>query len=461
MNKSMKSAICTVLLILFSVMSFPAAVFADEAMPAPLNTSVPFSLSQNGAYYLAELHTDTLIYAENEHKKMYPASLTKIMTAILTLEHCPDLSQTVTYTQEAYDWVEAQYEAAGGNVSSAGLHLGEEMSIKDLLYACLISSGNDAAEILAFHVGGSNTAFYEMMNAKAKEMGALNTNFCNANGLFDENHYTTVYDMYLIAKYAMENETFAEIVATKNYQSSPTNMNTDGYKWKTTVFLMDPTSEHFYSNDIKGVKTGTLLAAGRCLVTVMEKEIDNGEHAKYMLVLMGADIYGNRVDFAETKAFYNWALDNYTVHEFYDKNEHVQDVDIRFAKSKQDTLALVAAEPAYGFFRYQKDAGFSVHDIKYEFTIDEELLNKKGGINAPVEQGQVIGTLKIMNGAEELDTINLLAGETVERNTLKWLFFTVIESIVFKILVALAVIVVIIRTVNKIRYRQRYGRLRF
>ena len=90
-----------------------------------------------------------------------------------------------------------------------------------------------------------------------------------------------------------------------------------------------------------------------------------------------------------------------------------------------------------------------------------QLLNKKGGINAPVEQGQVIGTLKIMNGAEELDTINLLAGETVERNTLKWLFFTVIESIVFKILVALAVIVVIIRTVNKIRYRQRYGRLRF
>ena len=456
MSKSFKYVICLLLLVLF-----PCTAFADVAESAPLNTAVPFNLSQNGAYYMAELHTDNILYAENQHKKMYPASLTKIMTAILTLEHCPDLSQTVVYTQEAYDWVEAQYTAAGGNVSSAGLHLGEEMTIKDLLYGCLISSGNDAAEILAFHVGGTNTAFYEMMNAKAKELGAVNTNFCNANGLFDENHYTTAYDMYLISKYAMQNEAFSEIVSTKSYQSAPTNMNPNGYKWKTTVFMMDPTSEYFYSEDIKGVKTGTLLAAGRCLVTVLEKDIDNGEHAKYMLVLMGADIYGNRVDFAETKAFYNWALDQYTVHEFYGQDEYVQDVDIRFAKSKQESLALVAAEPAYGFFEYQKGSGFTVHDISYNFTIDEKLLNKKGGINAPVEQGQVIGTLSIYNGAELLDTVNLLAGETVERNTLKWLFFTVIESIVFKILAGLVIVVLVIRTINKIRYRNRYGRLRF
>ena len=456
MNKFMKTAICLLLLL-----AFPMTAFADELPPMPVADTVPFALSQNGSYYMAELHTDTLMYTKNEHKKMYPASLTKIMTAILTLEHCSDLSQTVTYTQEAYDWVEAQFEAAGGNVSSAGLHLGEEMTIKDLLYGCLISSGNDAAEILAFHVGGTNAAFYDMMNEKAKALGAMNTNFCNANGLFDENHYTTAYDMYLIAKYAMQNDTFAEIVSTKTYHSSPTNMNPNGYTWKTTVFLMDPLSEYFYSNDIKGVKTGTLLAAGRCLVTVLEKEIEHGEHAQYMLVLMGADIYGNRVDFAETKAFYNWALENYTVHEFYEEGAVVQDVDIRFAKSKQDSLALVAEEAAYGFFPYQRGAGFTVHDISYDFTIDEELLNKKGGINAPVTEGQVIGTLKIMNGAEELDCINLLASETVERNTLKWLFFTVIESIVFKLLVVLAVVVLAIRTVNKIRYRRRYGRLRF
>lgn len=445
MHKSLKTIICFIVLSLF-----PFTAFASEM---PLHSTVPFSLSQNGAYYLAELHTDTILYAENENEKMYPASLTKIMTAILTLEHCPDLSQTVVYEQAAYDWVEAQYEAAGGNVSSAGLQLGEEMSIKDLLYACLISSGNDAAEILAFHVGGSNAAFYDMMNAKAKELGAVNTHFCNANGLFDENHYTTAYDMYLIAKYAMQNETFAEIVSTKTYQSSPTNMNANGYTWKTTIFLMDPTSEHYYSDSIKGVKTGTLLAAGRCLVTVMEKN-----NAQYMLVVMGADIYGNgRVDFNETKSFYNWAFDNYTVHEFYGQNETVQDINIRFAKSKQETLTLVSAEPAYGFL----PKGYDTSSIRYEVTIAENLLNKKGGINAPVEQGQVIGTLKVMNGTEELDSISLLAGETVERNLLKWLFFTVIESIVFKIIAGIAVLVLLIRTINKIRYRRRYGRLRF
>ncbi len=457
MHKSIKYGICFLLLLLF-----PCTAFADMPQSVPLNTSVPFDLSQNGTYYMGELHTDTILYAKDEHKKMYPASLTKIMTAILTLEHCPDLNQTVTYTQDAYDWVEAQFEAAGGNVSTAGLHLGEEMSIKDLLYGCMISSGNDAAEILAFHVGGSNAAFYEMMNEKAKELGAVNTNFCNANGLFDENHYTTAYDMYLITKYAMQNETFAEIVATKTYQSAPTNMNPSGYKWKTTVFMMDPTSEHFYSSDIKGVKTGTLLAAGRCLVTVMEKEIEHGEHAQYMAVVMGADIYGSgRVDFNETKAFYNWALDHYTVHQFYAQGAQVQDIDIRFAKSKQDSLALVAAEPAYGFFEYQKGSGFTVHDISYDVAIDEKLLNKKGSINAPVTQGQVIGTLTIMNGTDVMDTVDLLASETVERNWLKWLLFTVIESVIFKILIGLIVVVLVIRIINKIRYRQRYGRLRF
>ena len=451
MRKSIKLAICLLLLILF-----PATAFAGEVLDA----YEPTKLSKNGAYYMAELHTDTIMFSKNADKQMYPASLTKIMTAILVLEHCPDLNQMVTYTQDAYDWVEAQYKAAGGNVSSAGLHLGEQMTVKDLLYGCLISSGNDAAEILAFHVGGSNAAFYDMMNAKAKELGALNTNFCNANGLFDESHYTTAYDMYLITKYAMQNETFAEIVSTKTYQSAPTNLNPNGYKWKTTIFLMDPTSGYFYSDDIKGVKTGTLMAAGRCLVTVMEKDIENGENAKYLLVLMGADIYGDRVDFQETKAFYNWVLKNYTVHEFYDANEYVQDIDIRFAKTKQETVALVAAEPAYGFFE-RNGTAFTVHDIRYDFTVDPELLNKKGGINAPVEKGQVIGTLKIMNGTKELDSVQLLAGETVERNTLKWLLFTVIESLVFKILVGLVVLILVIRTINKIRYRNRYNRLRF
>ena len=452
MGKSIKIAICLMILCCF----LPTCAFASGAVA---DMYEPTTLSKGGAYYMVELHTDTLMFNKNEHKQMYPASLTKIMTAILVLEHCPDLNEKVVYTQEAYDWVEAQYAAAGGNVSSAGLHLGEEMTIKDLLYGCLISSGNDAAEILAFHVGGSNTAFYEMMNAKAKELGAMNTNFCNANGLFDENHYTTAYDMYLISKYAMQNETFAEIVSTKTYTSAPTNMNPLGYKWKTTVFLMDPASEHFYSNDIKGIKTGTLLAAGRCLVTVMEKDIDHGENAKYMLVLLGADIYGNRTDFTETKAFYNWAFRDYTVHEFYEKEQYVRDVDIRFAKTKQESLALISAESAYGFFEQQN--GFTVHDIQYDFVIDEELVNKKGSINAPVEKGQVIGTLTITGDGKVLDTVQLLASETIERNTLKWLFFTVIESIVFKLVVALAAVVLIIRTINKIRYRNRYGRLRF
>ena len=120
---------------------------------------------------------------------------------------------------------------------------------------------------------------------------------------------------------------------------------------------------------------------------------------------------------------------------------------------------MISAESAYGFFEQQN--GFTVHDIQYDFVIDEKLVNKKGGINAPVEKGQVIGTLTITGDGKVLDTVQLLSAETLERNTLKWLFFTVIESIIFKLLAALVAVVLIIRTINKIRYRNRYGRLRF
>ena len=117
MGKSIKIAICLMILCCF----LPTCAFASGAVA---DMYEPTMLSKGGAYYMVELHTDTLMFNKNEHKQMYPASLTKIMTAILVLEHCPDLNEKVVYSQEAYDWVEAQYAAAGGNVSSAGLHLG-------------------------------------------------------------------------------------------------------------------------------------------------------------------------------------------------------------------------------------------------------------------------------------------------------------------------------------------------
>ncbi len=462
-EKKIKIGICLLLLLTFCPMAAFAAPLGDTALSGnAVNSTVPFTLSNNGAYYLVETNTDTLLYSKNADQKMYPASLTKIMTAILTLEYCPDLSQKVIYTQEAYDWVEAQSEAAGGNISSAGLHLGEELTVKDLLYGCMLSSGNDAAEILAYHVGGSNTEFYNMMNAKAKELGAVNTNFCNANGLFDENHYTTAYDMYLIADYAMQNETFAEIVATKEYQSEPTNMKPNGYKWKTTIFMMDPTSEYYYSDSIHGVKTGTLLAAGRCLITVLDKNDCN-----YMLVLLGADIYGNnsrvasnRVDFAETEWFYDWALNNYQRVVYHEKGSTAYEADIRFAKGGQETLALTINEDCSAMFPVQSAVNMTTPKAETVVTFHEDFVNKRGSINAPVQEGDVVGTMAVLVNGEEVECVDLLAAETVERNWFAFIFFTIIESIVFKILVGLVVLVLAIRTINKIRYSRRRG-LRF
>ena len=138
------SLFLSILMILTMLLSVVA--YADETAS---NYAVPFEINEEGAYYMVEQKTNTLIFAQNEHEKMYPASLTKIMTAILTLENCPDLSEKVTYKLAIQDAIYQLNVAAGGGLSLAGFSAGEEITIKDLLYACMLPSGNEAAEILA------------------------------------------------------------------------------------------------------------------------------------------------------------------------------------------------------------------------------------------------------------------------------------------------------------------------
>ena len=207
-NKIYKITMIVVLLIV--VLTCNTKVYADDEL----------SINAKAAL-IVETNTGKIIYEKDIYEQNYPASVTKILTAILTIENC-ELDDVATVSQTAISHIPTGYVIAP-------LYIGEQITIKDLLYALMLKSANDAAYVLAEHVGGSVEGFSEMMNKKAEELECKNTHFVNPNGIHNQNHYTTAYDMYLISNYAMKNETFKEIVSTYEYTLSPTNKNNEKY----------------------------------------------------------------------------------------------------------------------------------------------------------------------------------------------------------------------------------------
>ncbi len=203
---------------------------------------------------LMEASNGQVLYEKNAHQKLPPASLTKIMTALIVLERC-DLDEVVT----------ASENAVNTQPSSMNLRVGEQVKVRDLLYAIMLRSANDASVALAEHVAGSVEAFAELMNARAKELGATNTNFTNPHGLHHPDHYSTAYDLALIARKAMENETLRQIVAER-YHIVERSINQDDL-WmvnKAKFLQMYPFAE--------GLKTGYTRPAGFCFAGSASKD---------------------------------------------------------------------------------------------------------------------------------------------------------------------------------------------
>lgn len=206
------------------------------------------------------LSTGQVVYAKNLYERLYPASTTKILTAYLALKYCDDLDAYVTVSENAAN------QAADSSVCD--LKAGDSVKLRDLLYGMMLRSGNDAAIAIAEHVSGSVEAFAELMNQEAAAMGATQTHFVNPNGLPDANHYTTVYDMYLIFAKALENQMFSEIIAAKSYDVVYTNAQGEAVEktWENTNLYLTGDAKTPEGFTILGGKTGTTGEAGYCLV---------------------------------------------------------------------------------------------------------------------------------------------------------------------------------------------------
>ncbi len=226
---------------------------------------------------LVDLESGNVLAEQNSTERMYPASLTKIMTALIAIEETEDMEQTTTLPSDIFP---SLYEE---NASLAGFQPGETVTWKDLLYGVMLPSGAECCLTFARQIAGSEGAFVDLMNKKAEELGMNDTHFSNATGLQDKKHYSTVRDIAVLLRYALENETFRQVFTARRYSVPPTAYHSEGFTFYNTMFqAMD--NAGISDDDILGGKTGYTEKAGLCLASLAE--INDRE---YILVTAKAD----------------------------------------------------------------------------------------------------------------------------------------------------------------------------
>ena len=244
---------------------------------------------------LVDAESGKVLAAKKADTKIYPASLTKIMTAIIAIEQTDDIEETTTVPADIFP---SLYEE---NASLAGFQPGEKATWKDLLYGMLLPSGAECCLTFAEHISGSEKAFTGLMNEKARELGMKNTHFCNTTGLQDTGHYSTVEDMAILLEYALKNDTFHQAFTSRRYSVPPTKEHPEGFTFYNTMFqAMD--NADISDDDILGGKTGYTEKAGLCLASLAEihgreyilvtAKADGNHYTEAYHVLDAENVYG-------------------------------------------------------------------------------------------------------------------------------------------------------------------------
>lgn len=396
---------------------------------------------------LVSLDDGSVIIDKNADVPVAPASLTKIMTALVVLKNVPDLNKVMTVSREAIESI------AGTGSSVAGLQAGEQLSFYNMLCCLIVPSGNDAAAALAIEVAGSIDDFVKMMNDTAAELGCKKTHFDNPHGLDSENHKTTANDLVLIAKAALKYPAFETIVAHKTYDLPATNMNSER-TLVSTNFLLNPAYVSYYNSSCKGIKTGSTEAAGKCLISYASKEGYN-----YMAVAMGGDYRDSDNDkieenqaFMDTNRMYDWAFENLKYEVVTKEGQFVTTVPVNYCWS-MDSVRLVAKSEVLALV----PVGNNSESVSFE------PIDPPKSLDAPFSKGDDVCKAKIMYADQQIGTVELAAAENASLSVLlyaKAALQRLTATTVFKIILAfillliLAYVLLYIRA-NRIRRKKR------
>ena len=315
----------------FSVFFLMALVVNLLAFPvSAAETSLPADPDiQAKAALLVDANTGNIVYAKNEHQELYPASLTKIMTALLVLEAVDSGKLSLDQQLTASDSI-TELDADG---SSAGIKVGEVMTVEQLLYCMLVVSANEACVILAEAVSGDVDTFVDAMNAKAQALGCENTHFVNPTGLHDSQHYTSAWDLYLITAEALKHDDFLRICDMKSATIPATNLSEERVLHSTNYLISNWRALGYLDSRAHGVKTGSTSDAGHCLVsTAAEGSLS------FISVVLGAESVtlpsgGTQVQsFSETSRLFDWGFENFSYQTVLEEAELVKEVSVALSK---------------------------------------------------------------------------------------------------------------------------------
>ena len=410
------------------------------AVPSYATTEAPKIIGE--AAYVMDMTTGKVLYELNADERYYPASTTKMLTAILAIENL-DLDKKLTCDDEV--------AATRGSV--LGLKNGEEVNIKQLLYATMVRSANDGAVALAKAVSPNIESFSALMNQKAHELGCTNSNFVNPSGLHDNEHYSTAHDLARIARYCMQNEVFRDVVKQPDYTLPPTNLSDARQVVSTNRMLydVDDANRIYVGGELRyckydyciGIKTGYTPEAQGCLVSAATK---NG--TTILCVVLKSDDFGR---FSDSISLLDWAFANYRTMNVMSAGTTLGAIKVRFGEFNK-----VGVELAKDIVR-TVPAEMSNSSVTTELELKEQL-------EAPVSKGQEVGQLVLYEGGVEKDRFKVVASEDikeggflsrfyVEDATARRILYTVVGVIVF--IFALLVAYVLIKRAEIKRKKAR------
>jgi D-alanyl-D-alanine carboxypeptidase (penicillin-binding protein 5/6) len=420
-----------------------ASASASGSADSPENFTVAAK-----AALLIDLNSGRTLYEQNADEKVYPASLTKIMTCLLALEN-GNLSDVVTVSESALSNLDP-------SSSTANLKAGEQMTLENILYCMMVVSANEACDVVAEHIAGSIPAFVEMMNARAAELGCTGTHFANPHGLHDENHYTTAHDLALITEAALKSETFKQITSTVKYTVPATNMSDARELETTNKLLIDSNNNPYYYPKATGIKTGYTSYAGRCVISTAK----DGD--MYLLgIVCGADTVTLDSGVTEMESFpecirlFNYGFDNYSYVTVLSTLYPVAQVSVANSAGSE-AVAVAPAEDV----RLLLPNGYDQDQLKTEIQLTQDT------VEAPVSAGTVLGTDTVTYNGEIVGKTNLTAiadvarseisaaasdtSTYIQRNWWKWVVLVIVLLVV-----AFIVFLVMLEMRRKKRRRQR------
>ena len=397
---------------------------------------------------LVDVTADRVLYGYKEKEKAYPASITKVMTALLVLEAVDrgelSLSQPITASNVAVTSITA-------DSSTAGIVTDEVLSVEELLYCLLIVSANESANVLAEAVAGTIPDFVDKMNQRAQELGCEGTHFVNPNGLHDPDHYTTAWDIYLIAREAMKHELFTTICSSKSHNVPATNKSKARELHSTNALISNWRTLGYIYDYADGLKTGSTPEAGRCLLATAVKD-----GRRLISVVLGCSVkniggQSKLMNFVDSATLLDWGYNNFSVKTIFTTEDLIQEVPVALSKETNGVLVHAA-----------EDVSFLLPNDVTPDMLERKVTVYGDTAYAPIEAGQELGEMTLSYDGYTYATVKLLAADSVSVNRFlqgKYILGQFFSKTIVKIVTVVVILLALFLVVwfKMLRPKKRYS----